>query len=327
MKKKEKSMSNNDEYIETITANGTREWRRNGLLDRGNDQPAVIQPDGTKIWYRFGRIHRYHSRPAVERADGTRMWYHLGSNSRENGLPDIVMGDGTQIWTVNNGRHRRAVRPDGTEIWHSAVSGRLDRPIEDGGPAITLPDGTRQWYSQGQRHRHNAPAIIGPNGEEIAWFVRGQQQFPHEQQLQHEEQQQQNILAQFIEYHNGNEEEETDDEINNAEDMHAVQNLYRSRQFPIYFDQTAIVPRWTRAESVVSFDSIQPSELYVRCPLDHVCGYDEYIEAFAGGSLRFMFGQCMMCSLPMDRTVYVNQRGFVDLDRYMLRSSSSQRRR
>jgi hypothetical protein len=50
-----------DEYTFEIVQDTSDEWygaevyKKNGVIHRDNDLPAIILPDGTKYWYRDGR--------------------------------------------------------------------------------------------------------------------------------------------------------------------------------------------------------------------------------------------------------------------------------
>ena len=53
----------------TISSNKI-EYRKNGILHRDGDKPAVIYNDGTMFWYKEGKIHRDGDKPAVIYPDG-----------------------------------------------------------------------------------------------------------------------------------------------------------------------------------------------------------------------------------------------------------------
>jgi hypothetical protein len=74
-------------------------------------------------------------------------------------------------------RHRPGGQPaektsEGTG-WY--VRGRLHRVD---GPAWIRADGTCEWWQDGKLHREDGPSIEGPNGEPLAWTVRGVSQLP-----------------------------------------------------------------------------------------------------------------------------------------------------
>jgi len=88
----------------TVSADGTREWRRHGELHR-DDGPAVEQADGTRWWYRHGKRHRDDG-PAIEQANGTRHWCRHGKRHRDDG-PAIEWADDTREWWRNGFRAPR----------------------------------------------------------------------------------------------------------------------------------------------------------------------------------------------------------------------------
>jgi hypothetical protein len=57
-----------------IEKDGTQVWRKNGMLHRDNDLPAIIHPDGSMEWWYEDELHRV-GKPAYIDADGTMMWY------------------------------------------------------------------------------------------------------------------------------------------------------------------------------------------------------------------------------------------------------------
>lgn len=81
--------------IESLTEDGTREWRLDGKYHR-EDGPAIIRPDGSEEWYFMGKFHRIGG-PAVIRPDGYRSWYLNGDLHREDG-PAIEYLNGTKRW-------------------------------------------------------------------------------------------------------------------------------------------------------------------------------------------------------------------------------------
>lgn len=62
--------------IKTVNANGTIEYRLNGMLHR-EDGPAVEWADGHKEWYEYGMLHRLDG-PAIEWSSGNRTWFING---------------------------------------------------------------------------------------------------------------------------------------------------------------------------------------------------------------------------------------------------------
>jgi hypothetical protein len=74
--------SNRTALIHSITetrgADGTREWYKEGKLNRGGNLPAIECADGTRYWYKEGELHRDGDKPAVKYPNGTREWYKDG---------------------------------------------------------------------------------------------------------------------------------------------------------------------------------------------------------------------------------------------------------
>jgi len=62
-----------------ISPHSLKQWTKNGVMDRNNDQPSVIWPDGGLEWYKDGRLHRDNDLPAVETKDGFKLWYQKGN--------------------------------------------------------------------------------------------------------------------------------------------------------------------------------------------------------------------------------------------------------
>jgi hypothetical protein len=67
------------------------EWYTHGVVDRGEDKPAVVYVSGDMYWVRGGSFHRDEDKPAVVHADGTREWYYHGVLH-----PRIILADGSQ---------------------------------------------------------------------------------------------------------------------------------------------------------------------------------------------------------------------------------------
>lgn len=84
--------------IESLTGDGTREWRLDGKLHR-IDGPAIIRPDGNEGWYFMGKLHREDG-PAVIRPDGYKAWWLNGKIHREDG-PAAEFSDGTKCWFLD----------------------------------------------------------------------------------------------------------------------------------------------------------------------------------------------------------------------------------
>jgi len=79
-------------------ANGTKEWRLNGLLHR-LDGPAKERADGSKFWWQKGKLHRTDG-PAMEYANGSKEWWQKGKRHRLDG-PSIEWADGSKEWWIN----------------------------------------------------------------------------------------------------------------------------------------------------------------------------------------------------------------------------------
>jgi len=133
----------------TISIDGTRQWKRGGLLHR-LDGPAQIYSYGRHEYWVNGEMHREDG-PAVTDPDGTQMWCHHNMLHRVNG-PAFI-------------------EPDGTETWYL-----YDKPHRVGGPAVTygtgFQAGTQKWYHHGIIHRLDGPAITakGPKEETFNYY-------------------------------------------------------------------------------------------------------------------------------------------------------------
>jgi hypothetical protein len=57
---------------------GTFFWKKNGLLHRDNDKPALITPDGVVYWYKDGKQHRDGDKPAIIYPNGFVLYYKDG---------------------------------------------------------------------------------------------------------------------------------------------------------------------------------------------------------------------------------------------------------
>lgn len=60
----------------TILKDGTRQFRKNGVLHRDGDEPAS-ENRFEQQWWKNGKLHR-EGGPAIIRADGTEEWYLNG---------------------------------------------------------------------------------------------------------------------------------------------------------------------------------------------------------------------------------------------------------
>ena len=58
-------------------------FRKNNLLHRDNDLPAIIYVDGSKVWYQNDLLHRDNGHPVIVRANGTKLWYQNGTCIRQ----------------------------------------------------------------------------------------------------------------------------------------------------------------------------------------------------------------------------------------------------
>jgi hypothetical protein len=71
-------------------------------LHRDGDLPAVESADGSKNWRKNGTLHRDNDLPAIEEKGGTKVWLVGGKRSRANGKPAIVQSDGYREWWVDD---------------------------------------------------------------------------------------------------------------------------------------------------------------------------------------------------------------------------------
>jgi hypothetical protein len=58
-------------------------FKKNDLIHRDNDLPAVVYDDGTKEWYQNDLLHRDNDLPAIIYDDGEIRWYQNGIFIRE----------------------------------------------------------------------------------------------------------------------------------------------------------------------------------------------------------------------------------------------------
>lgn len=73
-----------------------------GVIDNGEETPAVIKQDGTQEWFSEGLRHRLNG-PAVIEEDGTQKYYKNGELHRDDG-PAIITALGEEVW-YKNGQH------------------------------------------------------------------------------------------------------------------------------------------------------------------------------------------------------------------------------
>lgn len=52
-------------------------YKKNGVFHR-EDGPAIIFPDGSEMYYQNGLLHRGNGEPAIVLANGTKSWYVRG---------------------------------------------------------------------------------------------------------------------------------------------------------------------------------------------------------------------------------------------------------
>ena len=72
----------NEQSTCTTFANGSKEWRLNGLLHR-TDGPAREWADGSKEWWQKGQLHRLDG-PSIKKADGSKQWFINGEKLSES---------------------------------------------------------------------------------------------------------------------------------------------------------------------------------------------------------------------------------------------------
>lgn len=162
-----------------VEANGALRWYQNGLLHR-DDGPAWIMGDGTLMWYQNGEIHS-DCGPASIDGNGIMTWYRHGQVHRDDGPAVMDTRNGSEQWYQNGLLHRddgpaviRAphrvsfFRRVGERLeWHR--NGLLHR---DNGPAIVEEDGSYWWYQNGLLHRDDGPAFVDAGGYR-AWYQHG----------------------------------------------------------------------------------------------------------------------------------------------------------
>lgn len=87
-----KVTENGVEYTVKEYANGDREWRTNGKLNRV-DAPAVEYADGDCFYYLDDKLNRFNG-PAIEWADGTCSWYLDNNWVTKEEHAEMVKGPG-----------------------------------------------------------------------------------------------------------------------------------------------------------------------------------------------------------------------------------------
>jgi hypothetical protein len=134
---------------------GVKYWKKNNLIHRDNDLPAIIHSDGTQIWYQNGLKHRDNDLPAIIYSDGSQCWYQNDLLHRDNDLPAGLL-NGDQFWFQNGLRHRN------NDL-----------------PAIIYANGDKYWYQNERLHRDNGqPAIILANGN-LCWYKNDEKYIPN----------------------------------------------------------------------------------------------------------------------------------------------------
>ena len=134
-----------------ISAEGDKYWFTKGLLDRGNDLPAVELKSGEKRWYRKGLLHRDNDLHAVELMSGEKHWYCGGLRNRING-PAVIGFDGKNDYTA----------------WYQHGVYNNKENI----PAVLFPTGTKFYYVKGDPHRTNGPALAFADKYDT-WYKNG----------------------------------------------------------------------------------------------------------------------------------------------------------
>ncbi len=174
-----------DPRYRLVLRNGTTEWRnRKGHLDSWNDLPAVIWSDdphraspGTKFWYDNGVMHRGNDLPARVEPSGYSEWWFEGQPARPSGGPTIVDHDGTQEWTDTQMRRHRDgdlpayIKPNGQQVWYQHGEPHRD----NNKPAMISHDGlSLRYFKHGKLHRTDGPAVVNRDGTS-AWYIEGRE--------------------------------------------------------------------------------------------------------------------------------------------------------
>jgi len=76
-------------------------FKKNDLLHRDNDLPALIFPSGSKEWYQNNLLHRDNDLPALIFPNGEMRWHQNDLLHRDNDLPAVIYADGTKRWYQN----------------------------------------------------------------------------------------------------------------------------------------------------------------------------------------------------------------------------------
>jgi hypothetical protein len=161
-----------DEFLEVVQPPDSEYWYFQGELNRGDDEPAVIEYVETTLdpiegpiysfdyyWYNRIKITTTGIFPVdcqreLQRRIAEPILYPVGPS----GIPDFFKG------LLNRSGDKPAViNSKGDESWYT--NGLLNRL--DGKPAIERSNGDREWWTNGVNTRDILPAIIYGDGKEV----------------------------------------------------------------------------------------------------------------------------------------------------------------
>ena len=64
--------------VSTTNWDGTKIWKKMGVIHRDNDKPAYIVPNGTQEWWVNGVKHRNNNKPAIIYTKDACGWWENG---------------------------------------------------------------------------------------------------------------------------------------------------------------------------------------------------------------------------------------------------------
>ena len=102
----------------TVVEHGIRKWKKDGVLHRDDDLPAVIYPDGTELYYINGQKHREGDKPAVIFPDGTESYYKHGIEYTPESKPSVQQPVQVPVLTLDE---RRSCYESRSKVFQEAL--------------------------------------------------------------------------------------------------------------------------------------------------------------------------------------------------------------
>jgi hypothetical protein len=143
-----------------IYEDGTREYWKNGQLNRTSGFPAVLNLKNDLQYYEAGELHNNLPWPAVVHGDGQlREWYDEGNFLFDDQNPTDIDENGNYFWETCG-------QDPQTKEFRNLLHRNNDAP------AVILSEGRLQWCQNDVFHRENKPAHICKCGTQM-WFIHG----------------------------------------------------------------------------------------------------------------------------------------------------------